>query len=146
MEALDAFIWLAIILIGIFVEAFSAGLVVIWFVLGAMVALIAEFLGANIVVQVILAVVVTTACLILTKPFVQRIKTKNIAKTNADRLLGQEAIVTVASGETLGSARVELLGSDWSAFCEDGTKLRVGDKVMIKSIEGVKLSVIVKRG
>lgn len=145
MGTIDAFIWLAIIVIGVVVEAFSAQLIIIWFVLGALIALIAEFLGASFLVQVIIALVVALISLVLTKPFVAKIKTKNITKTNADRLIGQEAIVVVKSSENVGSARVELLGNNWSAYCEDGTKLKVGDKVIIKAIEGVKLSVEIKK-
>lgn len=81
-------IWLgAIVLFGV-VEAATAGLVSIWFVAGALAALIAVLLGAGIWVQLVAFVVVSAAALALTRPLVKKITAGRSVPTNADRVLG----------------------------------------------------------
>lgn len=138
------YIWLILIVVGVIVEAASPQLVSIWFVLGFIVALILNFCGVNVAVQIAAAIVVSIATLILTKPLVKKIMTTNSVNTNADRNIGKIAIVTDEIGTVTGTGRVNVQGASWAAFSKEGKVISVGEKVVIESIEGVKLSVKLK--
>ncbi len=130
----------AIILFGV-VEAATAGLVSIWFVAGALVALIAAFVDASLVVQIILFLVVSAVALSLTRPMLRKITNANAIPTNADRVLGETAKVTetIDNENSVGAVYVD--GKTWSARSTDGSIIPVGSRVYIESMQGVKLLV-----
>ena len=131
-------IWLgAIVLFGV-VEAATAGLVSIWFVAGALAALIAALLGANIWVQLVVFVVVSAA---LTRPLVKKIAAGRAVPTNADRVLGREAKVTETIDNENSTGAVYVDGKTWTARSVDGDVIPVGEQVEVSSMEGVKLLV-----
>ena len=85
--------WLvALILFGI-AEAATVGLVSIWFAVGTIPALIVSALGGPVWLQVLLFLAVSILMLAMLRPFVRRISAPR-ARTNADRHIGQTAIVT----------------------------------------------------
>ncbi|MFI3325138.1 MAG: NfeD family protein [Clostridia bacterium] len=136
----DSQIWLILIVVGVILEAVSPQLVAIWFVFGFVAALVANLLGAGATVQIIVAIVVAVGCLIATKPLVKKIMTQEDVNTNADRYIGKTAIVTTEiKGDNTG--RVEVSGSNWSAFCKEDITIEVGTKVVVEKIEGVKFLV-----
>ena len=130
----------AIILFGV-VEAATAGLVSIWFVAGALVALIAAFVDASLVVQIILFLVVSAAALALTRPMLRKITNANAVPTNADRVLGEMAKVTetIDNENSVGAVYVD--GKTWSARSTDDSIIPAGSRVYIESMQGVKLLV-----
>ena len=86
-------VWaVAIVVFGI-LEGMTAQLVSIWFVLGSIAALIAAICGASLPVQVIIFVAVTIITLIATRPIVKKRINTTFEKTNADRCIGNEAVV-----------------------------------------------------
>lgn len=134
-------IWLgAIVLFGV-VEAATAGLVSIWFVAGALAALIAVLLGAGIWVQLVAFVVVSAAALALTRPLVKKITAGRSVPTNADRVLGREAKVTETIDNENSTGAVYVDGKTWTARSADGSVLPAGSRVEIRRMEGVKLIV-----
>jgi membrane protein implicated in regulation of membrane protease activity/transcriptional regulator with XRE-family HTH domain len=130
----------AIILFGI-VEAVTAGLVCIWFVAGALVALVAAFVDAPLAVQVVLFLVVSAAALALTRPVLKKITNATATPTNADRVLGEFAKVTETIDNENSTGAVYVDGKTWSARSADGSVIPVGERVCIASMEGVKLFV-----
>ena len=130
----------AIILFGV-VEAATAGLVCIWFVAGALVALIAAFVDASLVIQIILFLVVSAAALALTRPMLRRITNANTVPTNADRVLGEIAKVTETIDNENSTGAVYVDGKTWTARSADGSVIPVGSRVTIETMEGVKLLV-----
>lgn len=130
----------AIILFGV-VEAVTAGLVSIWFVAGALAALVAAFVGAPLWVQIALFSFVSAAALALTRPVLRKITSADATPTNADRVLGALAKVTetIDNENSLGAVYVD--GKTWTARSREGGKIPAGSLVRIESIEGVKLFV-----
>ena len=134
-------LWLgAMVLFGV-VEIFTAGLVSIWFVAGALAALAAAVLGADILVQVILFVVVSAAALAVTRPLVRKYTRADIVPTNADRVLGTMAKVTETIDNENSTGAVYTDGKTWTARSVDGSVIPVGEQVEVTSLEGVKLFV-----
>ena len=130
----------AIILFGV-VEAATAGLVSIWFVAGALVALVAAFVDASLFIQIILFLVVSAAALALTRPMLRKITNANAVPTNADRVLGEIAKVTETIDNENYAGAVYIDGKTWSARSADDTRIPAGTRVRIESLEGVKLFV-----
>ena len=52
-------LWLVVAAVMALIEAFSFGLITMWFVVGALVAFVADLLGASFVVQIVLFLVVS---------------------------------------------------------------------------------------
>jgi len=130
----------AIILFGI-VEAATAGLVCIWFVAGALVALVAAFVDASVIIQVVLFLVVSAAALALTRPMLRKITNANAVPTNADRVLGEVAKVTETIDNENSTGAVYVDGKTWTARSVEDMVIPVGSRVRIESMEGVKLLV-----
>jgi len=63
------------------------------------------------------------------------------AKTNAEGILGKEAIVTAAIDNLKGTGTVSLEGMDWTARTKSGVNVSRGSVVRILAIEGVKVIV-----
>jgi len=61
-------------------------------------------------------------------------------RTNADEIAGSVGIVIeVISRERNG--RVRMRGTTWEAFTDEETSIRIGEKVIVLAIDGVKLKV-----
>ncbi len=134
-------IWLgAIVLFGV-AEAATAGLVSIWFVAGALVALIAAILSASVPVQFALFFIISAAALAVTRPLVRKLRASKAVPTNLDRVIGQTGKVTEAVDNENASGAVYVDGKTWTARSTDGTVFPVGCLVTVSKMEGVKLFV-----
>ena len=138
---MEVMLWLVILILAVVVEMSTTQLVCIWFAGGALVGLIAHFLNAPLWLQVILAAAVTLVLLISTRPFVKRFLQKKETPTNADRVIGQTAVVTERIDNVLEQGRVTVLGSDWRAKSADSEPIDASVRVKVEKIEGVKLIV-----
>ena len=133
-------LWLgAIVLFGV-VEAATAGLVSIWFVAGAVAALIAAILHAGLAVQLVLFVLVSAAALVVTRPLVKRFTGKAVA-TNLDRIIGGVGKVTETIDNENSTGAVYVDGKTWTARSDAGGVIPEGAQVRIERVEGVKLFV-----
>ncbi len=135
-------LWLVVVIISIIIEAVTMGLTSIWFAGGALVALAAAALKLPIAVQVILFFVVSLLLVLFTRPMAVKYFNKDRIKTNAESLVGRQAIVTSEIDNLQGVGQVIVGGQEWSArSIEDGVKLTTGTVVDIVAINGVKLMV-----
>lgn len=135
------FVWIAVMVVAGLLEAATAQLVSIWFVVGGAGALIASLFGASQPVQILVFALVSAVTLAATRPLVRKVLDFKTTGTNADRYLGKIAIVTVEINNTLGTGQVNVLGSIWTARSADGSVLPTGARVSVESIDGVKLIV-----
>ena len=143
LQSIDLRVWLwliALVLFGI-VEAATAGLVCIWFAVGALAALLAALLGAGVLVQVVVFAVVSAAALAVTRPLVRRMTAGKAVATNADRVLGAAAKVTEPIDNENSTGAVYVDGKTWTARSADGSVIPAGEQVRVASMEGVKLIV-----
>lgn len=135
-------IWLVAVAALVALEAATFGLTCIWFALGALGALLVSFLGVSFLFQAVVFVVLSAISLILLKPFASKhINSKRVA-TNADRVIGAEAVVTQDINNELGQGLVKVGGQIWSARSADDKQIiPSGSHVLVKNITGVKLTV-----
>lgn len=134
--------WLIAMVVLLVIEAVVPGLISIWFALGALAALISALFHAPIWLQIVWFVAVSVIALILTRPLVRKYVNGRITPTNADMVIGKDAVVTEAIDNLHARGAVLLDGKTWTARMdrEDETA-KTGETVRVLRIEGVKLIV-----
>lgn len=134
--------WLVLFVILLIIEILTMGLTTIWFAGGALIAFVAGVLGFGTIVQMIVFVVVSVILLIVTRPIAVRYFNKERQKTNAESLIGQQALVLEDIDTLQSKGRVEINGQEWSAKTDepDG-RIEKNTVVVIDGIQGVKLIV-----
>lgn len=134
-------LWLIVMVLFLMVEAATVGLVCIWFAVGALAALIAALLGAEIWLQIVLFLVVSAVALYFTRPLAKKYVNAKVEPTNADMVIGKECRVTEAIDNIAGTGAVYVDGKTWTARSESDEVIPEGTLVTAKSIDGVKLIV-----
>lgn len=134
-------IWIAAIIIFGIAEAATAGLVSIWFVVGAVAALVATELGAALWLQFAVFLIVSILALIATRPLARKMLDKTIVPTNADRVLHHKAKVTETVDNENATGAVYIDGKTWTARSDSGEIIEKGNMAKIVRMEGVKLYV-----
>ena len=84
--------WIIVAVILAVVEAATAALVSVWFVLGAIAALIVAALKGGVWLQIAVFAAVSAAAMIVTKPLVNKYVNSRKKPTNADRLFGMTGL------------------------------------------------------
>lgn len=134
--------WVIAFIVFIVVEAFTAGVVSIWFAFGALAALISALLGASIGVQVAVFLVVSALMLVFTRPIMKNWLNVKVTKTNVDAILGKTGVVTkpIFMNEY---GEVKVGGQRWTAKGVASEAIELNEQIEVIAVEGVKL--IVKR-
>ncbi len=135
-------VWLIVFVACIAIEIVTLGLTTIWFAGGALIAAIGAALGAPLWLQAVLFGVVSLVLLYFTRPVAVKYFNKDRVKTNAESLVGKQAIVISEIDNLQGAGQVTVGGQEWSArTIRDGEILPTGTVVFIRAISGVKLMV-----
>lgn len=135
------FIWIGFAVLMVACEVFTTQLVSIWFVLGAVCAAITTIFTPSIVIQSAVFLGVSLVALIVTRPIVNKIKSKNgNVSTNSDRLIGRTGVMLEDLTDKDAVVQVKVEGEIWSAKSANVPILKDA-KVKVLSIEGVKLIV-----
>lgn len=139
-------VWLVILVALVVIELATMGLTTVWFAGGALVAALASLLRLPIFVQVILFLVVSGLLLYFTRPLAVKYFNKDRVRTNAESLVGRQAIVISEIDNLQGIGQVSVGGMEWTARSKrDDTPLPVGAVVIVLAINGVKLIVEEKK-
>lgn len=137
------FVWLAVIIIAILIEATTYDLVTIWFIPSGVILLILSLLPISIPIwlQVLIFFVIAAIFIVLSKTLLKPFfKKKPIIPTNLDAIPGKEAVVIEEINNLVGTGAVKVSGKIWSAVTEsDDEKIEKDELVIIKEIRGVKL-------
>lgn len=133
--------WLIAIVFFIIAEAATVALVSIWFIGGAVCALVAAILGAELGAQLAIFIAVSALLLALVCPMARKKWAKKPERLNADRLAGQTAVVTEPIDAYADTGAVKINGVLWTAKCVGGSHIEPGEHVMIERVEGAKLFV-----
>lgn len=139
-------IWLVVFVACIVAEIISMGLTTIWFAGGALIAAVAAVIGTPLWIQILLFAVASLVLLYFTRPIAVKYFNKDRVKTNAESLVGKQAIVISEIDNLQGIGQVTVGGQEWSARTTgEGITLPVGSVVTVRSISGVKLMVEEKK-
>lgn len=139
---MDILCWLLLAAIFIIIEIVTLGLTTIWFAGGAFIAAIAGALGANLAIEILCFVVVSVLLLVFTRPIAVKHLDANTEKTNAEALVGQNAVVLSEIDNLKGTGQAKVDGMEWTARAlNDSVIIPKGATVKIVEIQGVKLIV-----
>ena len=134
-------VWLAILIAMLVVEANTITLVSLWFAFGALAALIASLLGAEIWLQAVLFLGVSAVLLACLRPLVRKHLTPRITRTNVDSVVGTQGFVTADIDNISAAGQVKLGAMYWTARSTSGEPIPEGTLVRVDRIEGVKVFV-----
>lgn len=133
-----SYIWLGVVILLTLVECMTVGLTTIWFVISALVALVVSLVTDNFVLQFGIFSVLGVFLLITTRPLLLKFIKPKDEKTNVDRVIGMEGIVTEEIKKNMiGEVKVD--GKKWSAYSDH--RITKDSIVKILEIDGVKLKV-----
>ena len=132
-------LWFAVFLVFLIVEASCPiHLVSIWFAAGALVALIAGFLGAPLWLEIVLFLVVSSVMVALFWPFIKKFLNPTLEKTNVEAIIGTQGYVTADIDNVAAQGQVKLGAMEWTARSTSGKPIPKGTLVKVDRIEGVK--------
>jgi len=143
MDSYMVWIWLAVFILMIVIEASTASLVTVWFAIGAIVAMILSIIpDVPFWVEIVVFVAVSTVVLVLLRPLVKKLLGRSEIKSNADEIIGRRATV-VHPITDIEYGAVKLNGVIWTAMNTDshGGTISTGSIVEILAISGNKLVV-----
>jgi membrane protein implicated in regulation of membrane protease activity len=141
------YIWMilgALLIVG---EMFTAGFVLLWFGIGALVAGLLALTGVvTLPFQVLIFLVVSIGLTIASRTILERFLLKGSQtpelKSGVDSLPGRTGIVVESSAGATGEGAVKVFGSTWRAFPAEGeSPLLEGQQVRIDRVEGASVYV-----
>ena len=131
-------IWLGIIIVLTLLELATVNLVTVWFIASAIISLILSTFIDSFFIQFLVFVILGMILLVTTRDYLLKLLGNRKEKTNLDRVIGMEAIVTEEiSKNKPGEVKVD--GKRWTAIANK--KIKVDSTVKVLEIEGVKLKV-----
>lgn len=133
--------WLIVFVLFTIGEAVTVGLTSIWFALGALATLLVTALGASIPLQATIFILVSALSMVMVRPLVKNLLKPSHQATNADRLIGATALVTITIDNILNQGEVQINGQLWSAESTSDAVIPEKTKVRILEIKGVRLIV-----
>lgn len=134
-------VWIGLIVVTAAVEAATVQLVTVWFAVGGVAGLIAYAAGLEIWLQILIFAIVSAVALAVTRPLVKKFTNGRSMPTNADRFIGEKAVVTEKIENDLSKGAVKIGGLEWTARSVDSETAEVGEQVTVEAIEGAKLIV-----
>ena len=142
---MQAGFWLILFVVLLVIEICTLGLTTVWFAGGALVAWVLALLKVSLPIQVIVFLIISIALLVLTRPIVMKQFNRKREQTNAERLIGQIAVVTAQIDNIHATGVVIVGGLEWSARTKEPDVIIEKDKIVIvEEIQGVKLIVTEK--
>ena len=140
------YVWIAVFVILVLIEVFTAELTTIWFAGGALIAFVLSlFSGISIWIQLTVLIVVSVVLLLCTRPALIRLMEKRKLKTNVETIPGKTAIVAEKIDNLNSTGSVEINGLSWTARSENNDEIiSVGSTVEVLRVEGVKVIVKLK--
>lgn len=133
--------WLTVAIAAGVIEAATAGLFSVWFAIGAFAAMLPAWLGMSFNIQIAVFIAGSAAALVFTRPFLKKVLHVQSTPTNADLVIGREAVVVTPIDNIRSMGRVHTDGLDWEARSVDGSKIEKGSVVVVRELSGVTLIV-----
>ena len=134
------FIWLFVLVAAIVIEASTVSLVSLWFVPSACIAMILSLCEVKLWIQLVVFFAVFLLLMIILRPVFKKNMGLKIVPTNADTLIGTQAVVIEQIDNLQAKGQVKVRGQIWTARSADGNLIyETGAVVTVLAIEGVKL-------
>lgn len=138
-------IWVAVFVVCLLAEAITPQLTTIWFSLGSLIAFIVYLIVPDMLwLQIVVFAVVSAIAIALTRKAAKKFLAGRVQPTNADRFIGQQAVVIEEINNIQGVGKVKVKGDIWSAKAQNADVIKVDTIVTVEKIEGVKFIVSIK--
>ena len=135
-------VWLVIAAVLFVGEILTAGFLLLWFAIAAVVALFVSFFTTNLFIQILIFLIVSIILLIFTRPLLSKYTNGDNTITNSNAIIGKTAIVTEDISLLNSTGQINVDGEIWSAKTMDpNLTIPKGSKVEIIGIDGVKACV-----
>ncbi len=140
-ENIAVFFWLFVAIAAAVVEGMTCDLVSIWFVPGALAAMLLSLFVDSVWWQIAIFLALSVTVLVLTKTvFKKYLPQSKPSSTNADALIGTHGIVEEEIDNLRETGSVKVKALVWTArSTDDSVTIPAGTVVMIREISGVKL-------
>lgn len=136
-------IWVIAGLVLWIIEIFTPGFVI--GVFGTACLIVAPFAGASVSLKMQLLVfgIASAAMSLGVRPLILKHFYGREAKikTNVDALVGKDGLVTEVIDHLSRTGRANIGGEDWRAVTPDESRVDIGQKVIVKGIDGCKVIV-----
>lgn len=136
----EGYVWLGIFVVSLIIEFLTLELVSIWISVGALSGLILALLGVGLEWQIVVAVILTLACILGLRRFCVKFLLKGKEKTNMDIYIGKKEKLKVGM-DAEGGGSIVLNGVSWGVKSENGELIKEGSLVEIVRLEGNKFVV-----
>lgn len=134
-------VWIALLIIFIWVETSTVSLVSIWFAIGSLAAGIGSVCGAELWLQAVLFFGISGVLLLLLRPITKRHFTPKLIKTNVDAVVGSTGKVLKRIDNDAAEGQVKLGAMEWTARSTSGDVIKEGTLIRVDRVEGVKVYV-----
>lgn len=136
------YIWLVLMIGFLVVEgACPIHLVSIWFAVGALAAMVAAILHAQLWLQIVIFFGLSGLLLLAFLPLVRKVLNPGTTATNVDAVVGSSGRVTAAIDNDVPCGQVKLGAMEWTARSASGEPIEAGAHIKVERIEGVKVFV-----
>lgn len=132
------YFWLLVLILCVVAEAITTHLVSFWFAVGSLGALFSAAAGFSILAQAAIFAVLSLLLLLSLRPMTQRLLQPRQEYTNADRIVGQTAVVIQTIDNRAGTGQIRLLSQTWTARSLGDMVIPEGSTVVVDHISGVK--------
>lgn len=133
-------LWLAVVVMALICEGITTALVSIWFVPGAVIAIVLAALELEVWIQALVFFVVSIVSVaVFQSLFRKKLKGGKKNATNLDRIIGETAVVTETIDNLRAEGCVKVGGQLWSARSDFDETINEGEIVEIVAVSGVKL-------
>ena len=134
------FVWLFVIVAAIVLEASTVSLVSIWFVPSACISMILALCDVKLWIQLMVFFAVFLLLMVILRPVFKKNMGLKIVPTNADTLIGMQAVVIEQIDNLHAKGQVKIRGQVWTARSANEKIVYEEDEVVtVVAIEGVKL-------
>ncbi|MGE5328382.1 MAG: NfeD family protein [Deltaproteobacteria bacterium] len=122
-------------------EIVTAGFILFWFGVSAVIAAILSFAGVSLYIQGTVFVLAAAILIIFTRPLTKGLLKPKDNPTNVFAIVGKKGMVIQEINNVQGLGQVKISGEVWSAEAEDGAGIPVDTQVEIVKVEGVRVIV-----
>lgn len=136
-----ALFWVAVATVAVIVESQTCELISIWFVPGAIIAMVLSFFGVEFWIQTVVFVAFSAVTLTLVHTALKKyLPKRKETKTNVDALIGVKGIVEEDVDNIRETGSVKVRGLVWTArSTDDAIVIQKGSVVTVQEIVGVKM-------
>ncbi len=136
------YVWIAVMVVALVVEAMAPGLVAIWFVPAALVSAILAACSVPEWIQLVVFLALSVATILVARFVFNRFGVRTHEATNVEAIVGERCLVTETIENLAGCGQVKVRGMYWAARAMDENAVIEKDTVVIvRAVEGVKLIV-----